>query len=206
MATAKDEKKKSYKSFNERMLKKKEDLTKQVTEFVERNKDVPAFVIKELNNTLEDAKHIAFNSFVDKESNKINFEKVMLVAMQRIHNRANVKEVKTDEKSKMSSNISSRKGCLVSVRPCGEKYKDKTYLGFYLGDFALGFSGKYEGDALVLSHSSHNPAIFIPEVREIVYGCESWWSEIESEEQLRQITDDDIDNVWYVKALKEINE
>jgi len=51
-----------------------------------------------------------------------------------------------------------------------------------------------------------NPAIFLPEFNEIVWGIESWWGVIEKEDDLRQITDKDIQNIWYVKALKAVQE
>mgnify|MGYP000282015848 FL=1 len=34
------------------------------------------------------------------------------------------------------------------------------------------------------------------------FGAESWWSIIENPEELKDITDDDINSQWYVKALK----
>jgi hypothetical protein len=37
-------------------------------------------------------------------------------------------------------------------------------------------------------------------------GYESWWGQINSPEELKAITDVDIQNVWYVKALKEMAE
>lgn len=36
----------------------------------------------------------------------------------------------------------------------------------------------------------------------MVNGCGSWWGPVESEKDLEDITDNDIDNVWYVKAWK----
>jgi len=57
-----------------------------------------------------------------------------------------------------------------------------------------------------LSHSYGNPAIFVFDLNEIIFGYESWWGVIESEKQLKEITNDVIDNVWYVKALKQIDE
>ena len=50
----------------------------------------------------------------------------------------------------------------------------------------------------------HNPMIWIPERGEIVYGCGSWWGSIESMDQLSEITDATISNVWYVKALDDL--
>jgi hypothetical protein len=98
-------------------------------------------------------------------------------------------------------------GDLVQVRPCGEKYKEKTYLGILLGDLPLEVMIMHNRETKELRiEPFRNPAIFVPELKEIIWGCGSWWSEIESEEELRQISDDDIQNVWYVKMLKAMQE
>lgn len=58
-------------------------------------------------------------------------------------------------------------------------------------------------DTKELKVSFHcNPAIFVFDLNKIIYGCESWWGVIKSEEDLNSISDCDIDNVWYVRALK----
>lgn len=96
-------------------------------------------------------------------------------------------------------------GTLVAIRPCGEKYKNKTYLGMYLCSAPTGVIGEQRGDKIILKMSDYvNPAIYLPELDEIVWGYESWWGEIKSEEDLKQITDEDIQNIWYVRALKQI--
>lgn len=89
---------------------------------------------------------------------------------------------------------------LVKVRPCGD---EKTYLGFLIGEVALGSSLTLTDDnKLQLNFAHHNPAIYVPELGKLIYGMESWWGNIESEKDLQGITDSDIDNVWYVKLLK----
>lgn len=94
-------------------------------------------------------------------------------------------------------------GQLVKIRPCGKEYGDKTYLGFLLGNLPFTLYITHDPETLELSCSTTgNPAIFIPELRKIIFGMESWWSRIENEEELKDITDDDIENVWYVKMLK----
>ncbi len=63
--------------------------------------------------------------------------------------------------------------------------------------------GKFHHDDQKLHVSPYsNPAIFVPELKKIIYGCESWWGEIESPEDFKEITSDDINNVWYVQLLK----
>lgn len=98
-------------------------------------------------------------------------------------------------------------GDFVSVRPCGKEYKDKTYLGVLLGDISLNLLAQFnkEKGVLTLGYGRHNPAIFVPDLNKIIYGCESWWGVIENEKDLRQITNIDIENIWYVKALKELS-
>lgn len=93
---------------------------------------------------------------------------------------------------------------LVRIQPCAEEYSGKTFLGLYLGDLArtMGVSYNPETGVLEAYLSHHNPAIWIPSLERIVFGFESWWGPIESEEQLRAITTETIDSVWYVQAMK----
>jgi len=94
-------------------------------------------------------------------------------------------------------------GALVKVRPCGEEYGKKTYLGFYLGDLPLCITGSFNREKGIYKVGTmSNPAIYVPELRKIVFGCESWWEEIQSPDEIKDITDDDISNVWYVKLVK----
>lgn len=97
-------------------------------------------------------------------------------------------------------------GKLAKIRPCGEEYQNKTYLGIYLGDLPVSHHISHNPDTKELNVSfNNNPAIFVFELNQIIYGCESWWGIIKNETDLREITDIDIDNVWYVKALKTIS-
>lgn len=93
------------------------------------------------------------------------------------------------------------KAALVKIRPCAEEYENKTYAGFLLGDIALGSTISITDEKISCEFASYNPAIFVPELGKVIYGCESWWGQIKSVEELKEITDEDIDNVWYVKAL-----
>ncbi len=98
-------------------------------------------------------------------------------------------------------------GIMVAIRPVGDQYEGKTFLGIYLGDMPIELLVSYQTKLKNIVVGTHdNPAIFVPSLNKVIYGVESWWGEIESEEQLRQITDDDIQNVWYVKALHELGE
>lgn len=95
-------------------------------------------------------------------------------------------------------------GSFVSVR-LASKTDTKTYLGIYLGDFPVGQMTSWNPDTSELQvFQKRNPAMFVPDLKRIVWGMESWWGHIEDENDLKQITDQDIENVWYVKALKSL--
>ena len=99
-------------------------------------------------------------------------------------------------------------GDWVKIRPCADEYKDKTYLGIMLGSVPIhcGCSYNPETKVVTLEHSGGNPAMYVFDIKKVVLGCESWWGRIKTPEQLKEITDTDINSVWYVKALKELNE
>ena len=68
-------------------------------------------------------------------------------------------------------------GDFVSIRPCGD---DKTYLGILLGEISqsayAGFNR--ETKALHVGYGARNPAIFVPDLKRVVFGYESWWGKI----------------------------
>lgn len=80
----------------------------------------------------------------------------------------------------------------------------KTRLGVYLGELNSGIHVEYNPETQVLTvyRTGGNPAIFVPDLARVVMGYESWWKYINTPDDLRQITDADIDSVWYVRALK----
>jgi hypothetical protein len=98
----------------------------------------------------------------------------------------------------------SKTGAWVAIRPCDEACKGQTYLGLLLGDIALSFGIRFNrrDGILCVSPSFHNPAVFVFDLGKIVFGCESWWGPIKGPDDLKQIANKDIDNVWYVQALK----
>ncbi|MGN0414882.1 MAG: hypothetical protein ACI4FX_05270, partial [Agathobacter sp.] len=94
-------------------------------------------------------------------------------------------------------------GCLVEIRPCREEYGGKSYIGIYLGDLPIRIMSSFDRRTGVLKNSAlTNPAIFVPELRKIIYGCESWWHEIKSMENFEGISEEDIENTWYVQLLR----
>jgi hypothetical protein len=118
-----------------------------------------------------------------------------------------VNAIKFAQEPPLSPSYRYKCGQFVSVRPCDEKFENKTYLGIFLGELALslGYQFKPEDGVLTVCRGFYNPAILIPDMGEVVYGCGSWWGAIKKPEDLKKITDLDIENVWYVKALKALD-
>jgi hypothetical protein len=111
-------------------------------------------------------------------------------------------DVKTDDCSLRQSDI----GKLAKIRPCAEEYQNKTYIGIFLGDLphAPHISHNEKTGVLTIIPMM-NPAIFVPELRKIIYGCESWWQIIQEGEDIsKDITDELIQNQWYVRVAKEM--
>lgn len=96
-------------------------------------------------------------------------------------------------------------GCLCEIHPCGEEYIEKSYLGIYLGDLPIMIASSYSEESGTLTNTAvSNPAIFVPELKKIIYGCESWWREIQTIEDFKGISEEDINNTWYVQLLKSL--
>lgn len=158
-------------------------------------------LIQELNKVLEVAKK--YNRFIlvfspDKAKKtlaNLNHTISKIIMMLKM---ATIKEVEHPKEKP----IRDGRGGLVKIRPCGKEYGDKTYLGFLIGDVALGSSIKIEDEKIVCERSGYNPGIYVPELDKVIYGCESWWSKIKSEEELKEITNENIENTWYVKLLQ----
>jgi hypothetical protein len=95
-------------------------------------------------------------------------------------------------------------GKLAKIRPCGEEYGNKTYLGIFLGDIPQSPMVSHNSETGVLKIRAHcNPAIFVPDLNKVIFGCESWWSVVENEKDLdKEITDELIQNQWYVRLAK----
>lgn len=92
------------------------------------------------------------------------------------------------------------KPCLCRVRPCGD---EKTYFGLYLGEFPrMPYSSFNEESGMLKFGVSGNPCIYVPELGKVVWGDESWWSRMDREEELKEITNETIDGQFYVQMLK----
>lgn len=97
-------------------------------------------------------------------------------------------------------------GKFVAVRPCDEKCDGKTFLGLFLGELPMMPNVSYMAKTGTITVSPvPNPAMFVFELNRIIFGAESWWHTIEKEDDLKEITDQSIDNVWYVRALKSLS-
>lgn len=99
-------------------------------------------------------------------------------------------------------------GDFVAIRSCRQEHGDKTRLGMLIGYVPIHAGASYDKEKkrLKFDLTGDNPAIYVFDLKEVVLGCESWWGPIEDEKHLREITNDDINNVWYVKALKAMAE
>lgn len=160
--------------------------------------------LEEVEAMLEKYPSKMLDLFKDEEDPK-KIVADLRTAMQRIKmmvDATEFKELKHPTKKALIKPSFGEMGSLVSVRPVGDKYGNKTYAGFLIGEIALGSSIKVDEDSIQLEFSGHNPAIFVPELGEVIYGCESWWGGINSIDELKKITDEDIANVWYVKFLQ----
>lgn len=97
----------------------------------------------------------------------------------------------------------SQIGKFARIAPCSEEHKGKTYLGLYLGDLPAGTRVSYNPENKELTtRFDTNPAIFVFDLNKIIFGYESWWGIVESEDDLREITQDTINDQWYMRALK----
>lgn len=106
-----------------------------------------------------------------------------------------------------TSGLGHECGCLCEIRPCGEEYQGKSYIGIYLGELPISIHTSFDRRTGILSNQTmNNPAIFVPELKKIIYGCESWWREIHSVKDFKGISQEDIDNTWYVKLLKQLEQ
>lgn len=91
----------------------------------------------------------------------------------------------------------------VRVRLCED---NRTYFGILLGEFPWMTRASYSDDTGELEISTTtNPCILIPEINRVVFGAESWWGVIKPGEDISDITDDDIENVWYMKLLRSMD-
>ena len=83
----------------------------------------------------------------------------------------------------------------------------KSYLGLYIGNLPHAIQTSFDPKTGTLSNNAvTNPAIYVFELKRIVYGYESWWRTIESVKDFKGISEKDIENTWYVRLLKTLEQ
>lgn len=116
-----------------------------------------------------------------------------------------INELQLPKDKAIRDSYDAKIGDLVKIRPCAEEYENKTFLGIYLGDMDIGIGASFNRETKVLQiYRHHNPAIYVPAIKKIIYGCESWWGKIKSQDDLKDITDDEINEQWYVQMIKDM--
>lgn len=89
---------------------------------------------------------------------------------------------------------SARCGDLCEIKPCAKEYNGKSYIGFYIGDMATAIHSSLDNETKILTNRTMtNPAIFVPELKKVIYGYESWWRKIEKVEDFKGISEEDIE-------------
>lgn len=133
-----------------------------------------------------------------------NFERAMMYVLLHNWSLNKIKSVKYDDNLALYSLYKGNS--IVEVKPCDKKkYEDKNYIGIYLGDFPQTVSGETNKDGeFVIKPTHNNPLIYIPETNSVVFGSGSWWRKIEKIEDFKGISDEEIQNTWYVQLMKEL--
>ena len=104
---------------------------------------------------------------------------------------------------KLESRFGADSGKPCEVRPCGKEYGDKTYLGIYLGELPCWLYTSFHTDTGILeTQAANTPAIFVPELKKIIFGAESYWRILDTPGDFAGISEAEIDNLWYVKAFR----
>ena len=174
---------------------------------------------QEINNRLKDMKEglkfidtIIYTDYKTHEG-KLNERQVKLFRelielFQELNWQINFNSYKELKYETTDQPIKTKNMCgkAVKIRSCRKEHGDKTYFGILLGDIPLSISHSIESGIVTARKTSYNPAIFVPELNDVIFGCESWWGEIDSEDELNKlITDETIQNVWYVKLLNQLS-
>lgn len=96
-------------------------------------------------------------------------------------------------------------GELCEVTLAGKETGQKSFLGIYLGDLPIQIHTSFSPETGILKNSAMtNPAIYVFELKRIVYGYECWWRTIESVDDFKGISNEDIENTWYVRLLRDM--
>lgn len=164
-------------------------------------------ILEKIDTLSEEVKDYSrFSMIFSDDAGKRTLAKIsrLMQTIKSLVHISGIKNIKFPTSKPLVSSKLYKQGSLVKIRPCDAKYDGKTYLGFLIGELALGSSIEVKDDALVCEWSHYNPAIFVPELGEVITGSASWWGEIKSADELSEITNADISEVWYVKLLKDL--
>lgn len=165
---------------------KQKSFKKQIKELIELVKDY-----KTLGQLLSDNDGVAAMAKVNQGLHKILLNIKMGKATKVKH---------PESKAVLETKNTGR---FVKVAPCGKEYEGKNFIGIMIGDVSLGSSVKLDEGTITCEFAGHNPAILIPDIGKVIYGMESFWGYINLESDLEDI---DVENVWYVKALRDLQE
>ncbi|WP_373261955.1 hypothetical protein [Hungatella hathewayi] len=95
-------------------------------------------------------------------------------------------------------------GKIVRIKRCLEETEEKEYLGILLGEmFSCNAVSYKRKTGLLVVNPVLNPAIYVPELKKIVYGYESWWSFVQSQDEIKSISKDDVLRQFFIRILEE---
>lgn len=188
---------------NEIELDKCDDWIKEDKLFDSFKNDNFDFFIDRYKNLLSDEKlieeiKIQYNKSGIDYTN--NMEMILIKILNKIWGLNNIKNIDFSNDFELYNKYT--KNQLVVVKPCGKEYNNKSYIGIYLGDFPQTVKANIEEDTLIVSPTLNNPLIYMFETKTVVFGSNSWWKKIENIEEFEKLTDNEIENTWYVQVMK----
>lgn len=78
-------------------------------------------------------------------------------------------------------------------------------MGVLLGELPISSGCSFNLESKELEFTLHcNPAIYVPDLKKVIFGAESWWGKITKPEDLTDITQTEINSLWYVQCSKSI--
>lgn len=114
-----------------------------------------------------------------------------------------VKHIRLPELGTSFAKSNLKSGTAVAVAPLAPAYGNKSYFGIYIGKVATAPDTSYEADSklLIVKNGPYTPAILIPEINEIVYGYDCYWTVITGKKHLTLVNING-DLPWYMKSFK----
>jgi hypothetical protein len=93
-------------------------------------------------------------------------------------------------------------GDLILMKPDNPEYEGKTYLGYFLGEIALGSTVKVDAISITSEFVRFSPVFYLPEIGRWFFGIDGWWSLIKQEQDFEKITLSNPDSSWYIELAK----